>query len=117
MALSTYDLAVNLIDKMRTGYKTEGSKLFLGEKLTEVYELAIQTSLRLYSSTKEDQYKQRAFLFSEKSKAVVLQEGLNESQAIQFAKLPSGLLEEEKQLKVDLAFYNTQLQKDIRKAV
>ncbi len=117
MALSTYDLAVKLIDKMRTGYKTEGSKLFLGEKVTEVYERAIQTSLRLYALTNEDQYKQQAFLFSEKSKAAVLQEGLNEAHAIHFAKLPSGLLEEEKQLKVDLAFYNTQLQKDLQDSV
>ena len=38
MALSTYHLAVELIDKMRTGYKTEGSKLFLGEKASEIYD-------------------------------------------------------------------------------
>ena len=75
---------------------------------------AIQTSLKLYAETKKDKYKHQAFLFAEKSKAAVLQEGLNEAQAKQFAKLPSGLLEEEKQLRVDLAFYDTQLQKDCR---
>lgn len=115
MSLSTYKLAVELIDKMRTGYKAEGSKLFLGEQVAEIYDRGIQTSLKLYDITKEEKYRQQAFLFAEKSKAAVLQEGLAEVQAIQFAKLPFNLLEEEKQLRIDLAFNDTWLQNEFLK--
>ena len=115
MALSTYQLAVELMYKMSIGYKAEGSKLFLGEQVSDIYDQAIQTSLKLFDITKEEKYKQQAFLFAEQGKASVLQEGLTEVQAIQFAKLPSFLLEEEKQLKVDLAFYETQLQNEYQK--
>ena len=117
MALSTYQLAVELINKMHTGYKSEGSKLFLVEQVSEIYNQAIQTSLKLYDITKEEKYRQQAFLLAEKSKAAVLLGGLAEVQAIQFAKLPSALLEEEKQLKIDLAFYETQLQNEYQKPV
>ena len=115
MALSTYMLAVELIDKMRTGYKSEGSKLFLGEQVSQIYDQAIQTSLKLYDITNEEQYKQQTFLFMEKSKAAVLQEGLAKVQAIQFARLPFSLLEEEKQLRIDLAFNDTRLQNEYLK--
>ncbi len=116
-SLLTYQLVTELIDKMRTGYKAEGSKLFLGEQVSEIYDQAIRTSLKLYDITKAEKYKQQAFLFAEKGKSAVLHEGLMEVNAIQFAKLPSYLLEKEKQLKVDLAFYETQLQNEYQKPV
>jgi len=115
MSLSTYKLAVEIIDKMRIGYKAEGSKLFLGEQVAEIYDRAIQTSLKLYVITKEEKYRQQAFLFAEKSKAAVLQEGLAEVQAKQFVMLPQNLIDEEKRLKIDLAFYETQLQNEYLK--
>lgn len=115
MSLSTYQLAIDLIDKIRTSYKTEGSKLFLGEKSTEIYEQAIQTSLKLFEITNNEVYKQYAFYFIEKSKAAVLQESLAEVQAKQFSGITRILLEEEKQLKIDLAFYETQLQSELQK--
>ena len=117
MALSTYKLAVELIDKMRIGYKAEGSKLFLGEQVSEIYDEAIQTSLKLYEITNQEKYKEQAFIFAENSKATVLQEGLAEVQVIKFANLPSALLEEERQLKINLAFYETKLQNEYQKPV
>jgi CHAT domain-containing protein len=114
-ALSTFQLADKLIDKMRTGYIEKGSKLFLGEKSTGIYDQAINTCIKMFDLTKEEKYKNLAFLFAEKGKAVVLQGELAEAEARQFAKLPVHLLEEEKQLKIDLAFYDTQLQNELQK--
>ncbi|MFO7524847.1 MAG: tetratricopeptide repeat protein [Ignavibacteriaceae bacterium] len=115
MSLSTFQLAVNLLDKMRTGYKSEGSKLFLREQASEIYAQAINTSLKLFDLTNESEYKQRAFLFAEKSKAAVLQDGIAEVQARQFAGVSSDLLNEEKQLRINLVFYETELQKELQK--
>ena len=114
-SLSACSLASNLADKMRTGYKAEGSKLILGEKSHKVFNLAIEVSLKLYEKTKNEQFKDQAFYFAEKSKAAVLKENLSEVNAELFSKIPNNLLEKEKQLKIDLAFYETQLQKELQK--
>lgn len=111
-ALDTYLLAADLIDRLRTGYKTEESKLLLGEKAAEIYERAIHTSLLLYETTGEATFKHRAFYFAEKNKAAILQDGIAEAAAMQFSKLPAHLLEEERQLRIDMAYYDTRIQRE-----
>ncbi len=110
MAFSTYQLAVDLIDKMRTGYKAVGSKLLLGENSVAIYEEAIETALKLHKLTKDKSHKEAAFLFAEKGKASVLSLSLQETQAKTFGGIPDSLLVKERQLKIDLAFYDTQIE-------
>lgn len=112
MSLSTYQLAAELIDKIRSGYKAEGSKLFLGKRASQIYEKAIQTALEVYGLTKDMQYQHMAFIFAEESKASVLLDALQESRARQFAAIPQELLEKEKELRIDLAFYETAIQEE-----
>ncbi|RQV98824.1 MAG: tetratricopeptide repeat protein, partial [Calditrichaeota bacterium] len=112
MALATYMLAAELIDKIRSGYKAEGSKLFLRETESELYENAIQTALMLYQNSGDEHYKHQAFTLVEKGKSAVLSAGLAEAHARQFAHLPAHLLEKEQQLRIELAFYETQLEKE-----
>ena len=61
--------------------QAEGSKLFLAEEATEIYDQAIQTALRLYDLTGVEAHKQTAFQFAEKSKAGILLEALAEAEA------------------------------------
>ncbi len=112
--LNIYELSADLIDQIRTGYKAEGSKLFLGEKVSDVFQHAIQTSLALYETTGDDEYKYRAFGFAEKSKAAVLQDGLTEVRAVQFSNIPRDLLEDERQLRIDIAYYENRVQRETR---
>jgi CHAT domain-containing protein/uncharacterized glyoxalase superfamily protein PhnB len=99
---TTYQLAAQLVDQMRYGYKAEGSKLFLEEQAAAIYDQAIQTALRLHQATPGDE-QHFAFLFAEKSKAGVMLEALSEAEAKQFAGIPDSLLEKERQLRLDLA--------------
>jgi len=115
MSFSTYQLTSELIDKMRSGYKAEGSKLFIGEEAIQVYHKAIRSALKLYDITKDHQYKEQAFVFTEKNKSAVLWEAILESQAKQFAGIPDSLQEKEKELRIDLAFYDTEIQKEKQK--
>ena len=55
LSLSTYELATELIDKMRRGYNAEQTKLFLGEKTYNVYDNAISTAIKLYEINKNEQ--------------------------------------------------------------
>jgi CHAT domain-containing protein len=108
-AASTYELAGQLIDQMRSGYKAEGSKLFLAEKATDIYDQAIQRSLQAYAATQRDEHKDTAFRFAERSKAGIMLDALSEAEAKQFAGIPDSLLQKERQWRVDLAFYDGKL--------
>lgn len=111
MSLSTYQLAADLIDKMRRDHRAEGSKLFLGERASAIYENAIRVAVLSYNLAKETKYQKQAFAFAEKSKAAVLSQMLQESQAKRFAGIPADLLEKEKDLKINLGFYETEMEK------
>jgi len=116
VSLSTYQLALDLIDKTRRSYRTEGSKLYLGNRASEVYENAIRVALVAHHAAKDPKFKEKAFSFVEKSKAAALAQVLQESQARQFAGLPPDLLEKERNLKIDLAFYETESEKERQRA-
>jgi len=110
-----YELAVELIDKIRSGYKAEDSKLFLAEKNKAVYEQAFQTALKLYETTKDRAFQEKAFLFAERGRAGILLQSLQDTEAKTFAGIPPSLLKREKELRIDLAFYDTELQKEKQK--
>ncbi len=112
MSLSTYQLAADLVDQMRNDHKEEGSQLTLAERTAALYEGAIHAALRAYDITKQMPDKFNAFYFAEKSKATILAQALQESSAKQFAGIPAALLEKEKSLRLDQAFYETEIQKE-----
>lgn len=115
LAASTYQDACKLIEHTRSGYKVEGSKLFLAEKAVEVYDQAVQSTLALYRITQKDEYKNAAFSFAEKSKAGIMLEALSDAEAKKFAGLPDSVLAKEKQLRIDLAFYDKSLSEEMLK--
>jgi CHAT domain-containing protein len=114
-SLLNYQLASKLADMIRIGFKAEGSKFLLGDQTSDLYSNAVKTSLRLFSINEDISSKEQAFNFIEKSKSAVLQEGLLESRARQFANLPQSVLDDEKEVKKDISFYKTQLQKELQK--
>ncbi len=105
LSIATFELASDLIDQLRCGYKAEGSKYLLGDQALEIYKKAVETTLELYKLTKDRKLLEKAFTFAEKGKAGVLRQALSENKAKQFAGIPDDLLESERQLKMDLAFY------------
>jgi len=115
MALSTYQLAADVVDKIRIEYKTEGAKLTLADNAFDVYDNGATVALELYETTENRSYLEAAFDFAERSKAGILIESLQESEAKSFAGIPDSLLARERQLRIDLAFYKTQLQKEKQK--
>lgn len=112
MSLATYRLAADLIDRIRSSYQTQGSKLFLGNEAARIYGNAIRATLSAYDATKNIEHRQLAFTFAEKGKAGVLLEALQDSHARQFAGMPPQILEKEKDLRISLSFYETEIQKE-----
>ncbi len=116
-SLDQYLFAAEIIDEIRRGYLSEGSKLFLQQNAVPVYERAITVCLELHNLTKDEKYLERAFFFMEKSKSVVLAETLQQADQKQILGVPEIILNREQQiasrikaLEVDLA--NSQLEEN-----
>lgn len=114
-ALATYDAAVGLLDTMRAEYQ-EGSRLFWGREARPIVEGAIATALDMHRQTGRPGYLEQAFAYAEKSKALLLADALRESAARQKAGIPQALLQEEKDLKIDIAFYKKQIFREQQRA-
>ena len=115
--LPTCRLAAATIDKIRQTQHWEASKLILNKLAQPVYSQTLDLYYQLYQATHQPQYLEEAFQFMEKSKSLVLLEGIREYKAQQSNleglaasdTLFLRLLEEEKQLKLDRVFYERKL--------
>ena len=107
-SLETYQLATRLIDTLRYEYTSYQTRQDLNTSSLEIYEGAIRVAHQLYQVTQDTTYFHQAFALAEKSKAFLLQQALKEANALQFADIPDSLVQREKALKIDLAFYEKQ---------
>ena len=115
MALACCEHASDIIEKLRHSYKAEGSKYFIVEDFKDNYARAVRIALQLNLLTQEDKYETQAFEYAEKCKAAVLLQSLNDIQAKMFSGIPDSLLQQEKQLKIELASCNLELDKEKQK--
>ena len=107
-AFSYYQQADQLIDFLRTRYEAIGSKLGLADLAHQLYDSAIVLAMDLFNLTKDKTYQEQAFLFSEKSKGLLLLEALKKTDAELFAGVPKALTSEMDTLEMQIA----QLEKD-----
>ena len=78
MAASTYQLAIELSEKMRRSYESANAKLFFTNKVFPVYSEAMEVSFQLYLHTKLPIYQEFMFEINEKSKAATLSDALRD---------------------------------------
>ena len=109
---SSYKSLVNatkLIPSVRKSYQEESSLLRYSEIAASIYESCIATSLELFKQTQEQQYLEEAFYFNEKSKAILLLESINKSQASSRSNIPEDLLQKEKDFRLKITTLNKQI--------
>ena len=92
-----------LIDYLRISYQTEGSKLKLADRSHQFYDNAIHIARTLFQLTKEETYLNRSFQFSEKSKATLLLEALQQTKAEAFAEIPPHIILDIQAMENDIA--------------
>jgi CHAT domain-containing protein len=97
-ARNTLHLAIQLIDQIRFNYLADGSKYTLLERAMPIYEQAIDLAV-------ERGEIERAFEIAERSKATILLESIRNQTAQTFAGIPETTLAKERDLKVQIAFY------------
>ncbi|MEM1319359.1 MAG: CHAT domain-containing tetratricopeptide repeat protein [Bacteroidota bacterium] len=114
-AFGTYELADALIDRLRSNFETEGSKQQLSSQVYSLYEDAIGLAYQLYQSSQDQSYIEKAFRFSEKSKALLLLEALSARSEYANQKifnLSDSLLQAEKAIKARLIYYQRNISEE-----
>ena len=110
-SLETYQLAIQLIDSLRQDYILEENEIFWGPRYKEIYEEAIHTAYQLYEQENDGQYLEEAFLLSERSKAHLFLEAFKTNTGTVSTGVPSELIDKEKALKINTAFFEQSLYK------
>ena len=111
-AYSWYLKYVNILQKIKCGYKRETAKLLTGENLFSVESRLIETSLELYRITGDKSYQIKSFQFAEQSKAGTLIDAINESGAKRYSGIPDSLIKKEDELKKELVYVETKIQEN-----
>lgn len=114
-SLQTYDLCLDIIDKIRIAYQDEESKFALSKNEKDTYTQAIEIAVELYQLTKDGKYKEKAFRYAERSKSASLLSSLNDVNAKNFGGISIGLQEQERNLKLDIAKYRELVHDERRK--
>lgn len=110
MALQSLELCDDLLEKVRRLRTNQNDKIALGKIGNEIYEDGIRISMAMSEvSLRKKYYYQKAFYFAEKSKSAVLLDAISDTDAKQFAGIPKKLLNQEKQLKANISYYEQQL--------
>ncbi len=104
----TYNVLIKLIDKFRTSFKEERSKEILADKYYHIYDDAIEVSYKFFEITGDSTFLYEAFSKSENSSSLVLLEALRNSKAKFFAGIPDSLLIKERDLKLEITFFEKQ---------
>ncbi len=106
-SLASFEEASKVIHLIRTGFMNQESRLKLAENEHPVYLGAVDAASRLYQLTGKKQYFEKAFEFSERSRSTDFQTMIRDLHAKQFGGLPDSLLQKEKELKSEIAAYES----------
>ncbi|MFT5167626.1 MAG: CHAT domain-containing protein/Tfp pilus assembly protein PilF [Saprospiraceae bacterium] len=100
-----FEEALSVLDYYSKGiHPSEKNRISSDFKST--YELGVQVYLLLHQDTDSLHFLTEAFSFAERSKAFLLYEAMQESEALKIAGIPDSLLEREYDLRIDIAYYD-----------
>ncbi|MBI9038217.1 MAG: CHAT domain-containing protein [Bacteroidales bacterium] len=98
-SLKTFESAICVSDTLQTSYiSSEESKLIFSNIIKSTFSNAIKTAIQLYNLTGKDEYLEKAFTFSEKSKAAVLFSSMKNVAAMDYSGISESLQKLEKNL-------------------
>lgn len=108
-SLNSLSKSIELVHRLRIGFESEESKLFLAENQESTFHDAIKISYKLYELTQDDKYARLAFEYTEKGKSANLLASVRDVKAKEFGGIPDTLLQRIDYLKVNIANYTSKL--------
>ncbi|MBN2201481.1 tetratricopeptide repeat protein [bacterium] len=100
-ALSNWELAMRLMDRIGGGMLSVEPRLDLASDYAFMFERAIETALELHRLTGDERFMEKAFSFSEKSKVIVQMRSVMDKQAMRLGRIPADLIEKENRLRIE----------------
>lgn len=100
---SALELSSVYIEKLRVGFLSDNSKLLLSSNENDVYKGLVRISNTLYEKTKDKDYLNKAFEFSEREKYSVLRDLRNDLSARAYTGVPDSITLHERILKEKIA--------------
>ena len=108
-SIESYEEAVRLIDQIRMNFQNAESKQFLASVMLSTFEKGLHAAFEAYEATSDPIYLEKAFYFSEKSRANQLMEAVRDMSSKLFSGIPNKLLDEESQLKGRIYYWQQSL--------
>jgi CHAT domain-containing protein/Tfp pilus assembly protein PilF len=111
----SWKVSISAIDALNYQFRksSPASKIDLSRQAHGIYSSALPTNLLLHQLTDSLHYLHEAFDYAERSKAMLLYEALQEANALKIAGIPDSLLQQEYDLRVDIAYFETKRQEKI----
>jgi len=105
-SLSTIELAIDLIDRIRNDYLTEENRIYLAENEKETYISAIRIAANLYDLTGDRTLIPRMYTAAAKAKAAVLRNEMADNDLMWSAGEPDSLLKRYITISNNISAYN-----------
>ncbi|WP_271782625.1 CHAT domain-containing protein [Aquimarina algiphila] len=110
-SIEIYKKADVIIHRIRQSYTDFQDKVSFSERVKDLYHGIITSQFELYKKTKDSKVLNELFYYVERSKANILMELLHITDANNFSDLPSEIIVLEKDLRIDRAYYQSQIAK------
>lgn len=108
-ALRTLQAADSAVTASRLSYQSQKSKELMSANSKNLYNALIGMHYRLYQKTGDKLHINQAFLYMEKNKALSVLENLNAMEAARFYDISDQVVEAERSIREDIAFYQLNL--------
>ncbi|MGB0930046.1 MAG: CHAT domain-containing protein [Chitinophagales bacterium] len=110
IALESAELAIGLMEQMRMGYLSDHSKLSIEQGHRKAYEIGLDVAYTAWKKLEDYWAIEKAFLFAEKAKAVLLLSAMQGEIAKIQSSIPKVLLQKEQNLKKQLVLLDKTIQ-------
>jgi len=101
---ATAELATQCLEAINKTIKNRRSKQrWLSTKAIPLFEAAIFIAIEIYQKTGDEDYLNKAFMLSERSKSMLMTGAMQEDNASSFGGVPDSLIEKSKRIENDLA--------------
>jgi CHAT domain-containing protein len=105
-AIETFDQSMRLIDTLRINFTSDASKEQLTKRSIPIYEGALEAQYLQYQNTKDAKHLAIAFSIMEHSKAFVLMQAMQNTNAKNAGIVPAELFSKEELLRQNLSYYS-----------
>ena len=104
-AFETAELGISVFEQIKSSMGMDKTKLRLTEEASDLYDLAVIASSRIYELTGDQAYLLKSFEYSEKSKASVLLSTVRQLEALEIATIPVEVRASENKIKNQITQY------------